>query len=133
MSDYDKKMVSVGSLKRGDTIIIDGIPCRITETSTSRPGKHGHAKVNMMAVGILDDKKRQLVMPGHDKVEAPIIEKKTAQVLSIAGNSASVMDMESYETFDLEIPDELKDSVKDGVEVLYWTLMGSKVMKQVKS
>ena len=125
-------MVSVGSLKKGDTIIIDGAPCRVTETSTSRPGKHGHAKVNMMAVGILDGKKRQLVMPGHDKVEAPIIEKKTAQVLSVAGNSANVMDMETYETFDLDIPDELKDSVKDGVEVLYWTLMGSKIMKQVK-
>ncbi len=71
-------------------------------------------------------------MPGHDKVEAPIIEKKTAQILSIAGNTASVMDMESYETFDLEIPEELKGEVAEGKEVLYWTLMGTKIMKQVK-
>ena len=91
---YEKKMVSVGSLKKGDTIIIDGIPCKITDTTTSRPGKHGHAKVNMMASGILDGKKRNLIMPGHDKVEAPIIEKKTAQVLSVSGNKANEMDME---------------------------------------
>lgn len=129
---YEKKLVSVGSLKKGDTIIIDGAPCKITDTSTSRPGKHGHAKVNMMAVGILDDKKRNLVMPGHDKVEAPIIEKKNAQVLSLSGKNANVMDMETYETFDLEVPEELKTEVKEGSEVLYWIIMGMKIIKQVK-
>jgi translation initiation factor 5A len=132
MSEYEKKLVSVGTLKKGDTIILDGAPCRITDTSTSRPGKHGHAKVNMMAVGILDGKKRQTVMPGHDKVEAPIIEKKNAQVLSVSGNMANIMDSETYETMDMEIPEELKADVKEGVEVLYWTIMGANVMKQVK-
>lgn len=129
---YEKKLVSVGTLKKGDTIILDDAPCKITDIATSRPGKHGHAKVNFMAVGILDGKKRQAVMPGHDKVEAPIIEKKNAQILSITGNTASVMDMETYETFNLEIPEELKAEVKEGKEVLYWELMGTKVMKQVK-
>ena len=129
---YEKKLVSVGSLKKGDTIIIDGAACKVTDTATSRPGKHGHAKVNMMAVGLLDGKKRNLVMPGHDKVEAPIIGKKNAQVLSVSGKTANVMDMETYETLDLEIPDELKDQVHEGVEVLYWSIMGTNVMKQVK-
>lgn len=132
MTEYEKKLVSVGSLKKGDTIIIDGAACKVTDTATSRPGKHGHAKVNLMAVGLLDDKKRNLVMPGHDKVEAPIIDKRTAQVLAVSGNSASVMDGESFETFDLEIPEELAGQVKEGSEVLYWGLMGVKVMKQVK-
>ncbi len=129
---YDKKLVSVGSLKKGDTIIIDGVACKITDTSTSRPGKHGHAKVNMMAVGLLDGKKRNLVMPGHDKVETPIIEKKTAQVLSVAGDKVNVMDTASYETFDLDVPEEFKDQIKEGSEVLYWVIMGSKVIRQVK-
>lgn len=129
----EKKLVSVGTLKKGDTIIIDDAPCKITDTATSRPGKHGHAKVNLTAVGILDGKKRQIVMPGHDRVEAPIIEKKSAQILSVNGNMANVMDMETYETFDMEVPEELKEEVKEGKEVLYWTIMGAKVMKQVKS
>jgi len=129
---YEKKLVSVGSLKKGDTIIIDGAACKITDTATSRPGKHGHAKVNMMAVGMLDGKKRNLVMPGHDKVEAPVVEKKNAQVLSIAENIANVMDTESYETFEMEIPEELRNEVHEGSEVLYWVLMGIKVIKQVK-
>src|SRR3989338_2331350 len=128
---YEKKSVSVGSLKKGDTIIVDDVPCKITDIATSRPGKHGHAKVNLMAVGILDGKKRNLVMPGHDKVEAPIIGKKTAQILAVNENNANVMDMESYETFEMEIPEELREQVHEGTEVLYWIIMGMKVMKQV--
>ena len=128
----ETKLVSVGTLKKGDTIVIEGAACKISDMSTSRPGKHGHAKVNLMTVGLLDRKKRQLTMPGHDKVEAPIIEKKTAQILSINGNIANVMDMETYETLDLEIPEELKADAAEGKEVLYWIIMGSNVMKQVK-
>tara|TARA_Y100000310_G_C20702665_1_gene831421 strand:- start:1795 stop:2190 length:396 start_codon:yes stop_codon:yes gene_type:complete len=128
----ETKLVSVGSLKKGETIVIDNAPCKVTDISVSRPGKHGHAKVNLMAVGMLDGKKRQLTMPGHDKVPAPIIEKKTAQVLSVSGTTANVMDMETYETFDLPIPEELQGQVNDGAEILYWALMGTKVIKQVK-
>ena len=128
----EKKLVSVGTLKKGDTIIIDNAPCKIVDLATSRPGKHGHAKVNLTAVGILDEKKRNIVMPGHDRVEAPIIEKKTAQILSITGNKANVMDMATFETFDMEIPEELAGEVKEGIEVLYWEIMGTKVMRQVK-
>ena len=130
--DYERKLVSVGSLKKGDTIIIDGNACRITDTATSRPGKHGHAKVNLMAAGIVDGKKRQMVIPGHDKVETPIIDKKTAQVLSVNGKVASVMDSESFETFDIDIPEELDGQVTEGSNVLYWAFMGIKLMKQVK-
>jgi translation initiation factor 5A len=129
---YEKKLVSISSLKKGDTLLIDGAPCKITSLQVSRPGKHGHAKVNLMAVGILDNKKRNLVMPGHDKVEVPIVEKRNAQVLSVSGNKANVMDTETYETFDLEIPEELQGQVTEGVQVLYWVLAGQKVMKQIK-
>jgi len=129
---YEKKLVGINTLKKGDTLIIDDAPCKITSMQVSRPGKHGHAKINLMAVGLLDDKKRNAVMPGHDKVEVPIVEKKNAQVLSVSGNMASVMDSETYETFELEIPEELQAEIKEGVQVLYWELMGQKILKQLK-
>lgn len=130
MADITHK--SVGSLKKGDNIIVDGAACVVTDTKTSRPGKHGHAKVNMMAVGMLDKKKRNLVLPGHDTVEVPIIGKKNAQVLSITGDHANVMDSETYESFDLEIAEDLKDTLKEGDTVLYWTILDAKVMKAIK-
>ncbi len=127
-----KKVTSVGSLTRGNYVIIEGVACKVTGTQTSRPGKHGHAKTRLSAVGILDKKKRIIVMPGHDNIDVPIIEKKTAQVLSINDNTANVMDSETYETFDLKIPEELKGSVVEGGNVLYWIILEDKVMKQVK-
>ena len=127
------KMGSVGSLQKGNYVIIDGAACKVVDTQTSRPGKHGHAKVRLSAVGLIDEKKRVVVMPGHDNIEVPIVEKKSAQVLSISGDTANVMDSESYETFDLKIPEELKGQVVEGCNVLYWVILNDKVMKQVKS
>jgi len=127
------KMQSVGSLQKGSYVVVEGVACRVSDTQVSRPGKHGHAKVRMTAVGVIDRKKRVVVMPGHDSVEVPIIEKKVAQVLSIQGDVANLMDAETYETFDLKIPEELKGEVAEGVNVMYWTVLTDKIMKQVKA
>ncbi|MCH8003369.1 MAG: translation initiation factor IF-5A [Nanoarchaeota archaeon] len=127
------KIQSVGSLQKGSYVILDGAACRVVDMQVSRPGKHGHAKVRLTAVGLVDEKKRIVVMPGHDNVDVPIIEKKSAQVLSIQNDAANVMDSESYETFDLKIPEELKGQVVEGANVTYWVILEDKVMKQVKS
>jgi len=71
-------------------------------------------------------------MPGGENVDSPIIEKKTAQVLSISGDMANVMNNETFETFDLNIPEELKDKVTSGVNILYWVILNDKIMKQVQ-
>ncbi|MFC1801647.1 translation initiation factor IF-5A [Nanoarchaeota archaeon] len=126
------KLTTAGQVQKGDTVLLDGEPCKVTGTQTSRPGKHGHAKVRMEGVGLVDGKKRVIVIPGHDKIEVPIIDKKNAQVLSISGETANVMDMETYETFDLKIPEEVKDQVVAGAQVVYWKMMDYRVLKQVK-
>ena len=130
MGEITKK--SIGTLQKGNYVVVDGVASVVQSTQTSRPGKHGHAKVRMQAIGILDGKKREIVMPGHDKIDCPIIGKKNAQVLSVTGNTANLMDMESYETFDLPIPQELEGQVVEGSVVLYWEILDDKVMKQVK-
>lgn len=122
----------VGSLKKGDYVVLDEAACTVSDIKVSRPGKHGHAKVNLTAVGMLDGKKRNTVMPGHDTIEAPVIGKRNAQVLNVTGNKANVMDSETYETFDLEIPDDLKGKVENGSTIVYWVILDDKVMKQVK-
>ncbi len=127
------KKVSVGTLQKGKYVVLEDAPCRVTDIQVSRPGKHGHAKVRITAVGIIDEKKRTAVMPGHDEIDSPILEKRTAQVLSVANNKAQVMDAETFETFDIEIPDEMKTECVEGANILYWKIMDSKVMKQIKA
>ncbi|MCK5281921.1 MAG: translation initiation factor IF-5A [Nanoarchaeota archaeon] len=128
----ETKPVSIGSLKKGNFIVIEGIACKVFDIQVSRPGKHGHAKIRMTGVGLTDGKKRIIMAPGHDHVDTPLIEKKTAQVLSLSGNTANVMDNESYETFDLAVPEELQGQAKEGVQVLYWIILDDRVMKQVQ-
>ena len=124
----EKKLAHATSLKVGGYVIFNGKACRIIDILTSRPGKHGHAKVRISAVGLIDGSKIIKLHPGHDKIEVPIIEKETAQILSITGDTASVMDSTTYETFDLKIPEDLKASTGEGNQVTYWVIMGQKVM-----
>ena len=127
-----KKMEEISKLKEGRYIVIDGAACVIMKMSRSAPGKHGHAKYRVDAVDVITGSKKVMLYTGHDKVEVPIIEKKPAQVLGISGNTAQVMDMETYENFDLEIPDELKDKIVVGAQVMYWSILGKKVLKSLK-
>jgi translation initiation factor 5A len=127
----DITLKSVGQLQKGNYVILDGAACVVSSTQTSRPGKHGHAKVRLEAVGMIDGKKRQAVMPGHDSIEVPVVGKKNAQVLSVDGKAANVMDMETYETYDLVIPDEMADQIVAGCVVLYWEILNDRIIKQV--
>jgi len=127
------KLIAATSIQEGRYIVLDDVPCKVTSVQISRPGKHGHAKVRITAIGIIDNKKRDIVMPGHDMVPTPVIDKKTAQVLSVHDNIANVVDAETYETFDIEVPEELKADCIPGSNVLYWSIIGSKIMKQIKS
>src|SRR3989338_1540876 len=126
------KVVGASLIKEGSFIIIEGSACKVIGAETSKSGKHCHAKARIVAVGLIDNKKREIVLPGHDNVEVPIIEKKSAQVLSVSGDVANVMDDESFETIDLKIPEELKDTVVSGVKIIYWIILDEKVMKQIK-
>ncbi|MEK6974289.1 MAG: translation initiation factor IF-5A [Nanoarchaeota archaeon] len=128
----DKKVVDVGSLKVGSYVIVDGAACVVKNIQISKPGKHGSTKARIEAVGIVDEQKRIFIKPTSDRVEVPIIEKKNAQVLSIHGNIANVMESETYETFDIDIPEEMQNQVKEGGSVLYWIILDKKVLKQVK-
>lgn len=119
--------------KPGRYVIFDGFACIVKNVEISKPGKHGHAKCRIEAIAIKDSKKIIKVMPGHDKVESPIIEKKIAQILSVVGNKANVMDMESFETFDMIIPDELKAKVFEGVQVTYWIVLDEKLMQEISN
>jgi translation initiation factor 5A len=127
------KRKGAGNFVKGNYIVIEGAACVVSDIQLSKPGKHGHTKVRLDAIGMIDGKKRQIVVPGHSELETPVIEKKNAQVLNINGDSASVMDSETYETFDLAIPEELKAEIKEGVVIVYWLILEDRIMKQIKT
>jgi translation initiation factor 5A len=123
--------IPVKDVKEGRFILIDNVPCKVVDIETSAPGKHGSAKVRITAIGIFDGQKRTLLKPSSADVEAPVITKKRAQVVSISGNMAQLMDLESYETYELQIPEELKESIKPGAEVEIIESMNQRAISRV--
>ncbi|MBD3262003.1 MAG: translation initiation factor IF-5A [Candidatus Altiarchaeales archaeon] len=117
----EKRIAELRSLKEGRYILIDDVPCRISKMSHSKPGKHGGAKVNIEGTGIFDGKKRNLMKPASDKTEVPVIDKRVAQVLTKVQDNVQLMDMESYETFDIPMPQdpETANLMQEGKEVFY--------------
>ena len=121
-----KELAEVRTLKVGRYMIIDEEPCKIMSISTSKPGKHGEAKARIEAIGIFDGQKRSVVHPVKHKVSVPIIDKRSAQIVSIMGENVQLMDLETYETFEMKITDEFKDMLQPGSEVLYLEALGRK-------
>jgi translation initiation factor 5A len=123
---------SIKNLQPGRYCVIDGEPCKVLDVSHSVSGKHGGAKSRLEAIGLFDNKRRSVVKPADAEMEVPIIEKKIGQVVAIIGNSAQIMDMTDYETFDIPIPEELKDKIAQGKEVSYWVIMGKKILVETR-
>ncbi len=124
------KLIHGSEAKSGSAIIFDGIPCIVRTNDISKTGKHGHAKCRIEAISVLDGKKKVFVCSGHDRLEVPMINKNKAQVLSISGDKASVMDLESYETIEMAVPEEMKLELKEEDQVEYWNVEGSKIIKK---
>jgi translation initiation factor 5A len=127
-----KEMAEVRELKVGRYVLIDEEPCKIQSISTSKPGKHGEAKARIEAVGIFDEQKRVVVHPVKHKVGVPIIDKRSAQVLALMGTDVvQLMDMETYETFEMPVPEDLKGQIEPGKEILYLQAMGKRKITRV--
>ena len=121
------KASTIKSLKPGHYAMIENEPCKVLSISLSKPGKHGSTKARVDAVGIFDNKKRNLLKPADSAIQVPIIEKKKAQIISISGAYVQLMDMEEYNTFDATIPEEMKGKLESGAEINYWKI-GEKVL-----
>ncbi len=127
-----KKVVEVKTLKVGKYVILDGEASKIVNIQTSSPGKHGAAKARVDAIGIFDNQKRGIVKPVDAKIDVPIIDKRTAQVLALMGSDVQLMDLETYETFEVPIPEELRNDLIEGAEVGYIIALGNKKLMRIK-
>ncbi|WP_457741650.1 translation initiation factor IF-5A [Thermococcus sp.] len=132
----DKTKVQVSKLKPGRYIIIDGEPCRIVNITVSSPGKHGSAKARIEAVGIFDGKVRSIVKPTSAEVDVPIIDKRVGQVIAITPDTVQIMDMETYELYDVPfeggVDEEVRDQLREGITVEYWETLGRIQIKRIR-
>lgn len=127
----DRIFGSIGDLKIGKYVIIDDHPCRVVSMDKSKPGKHGAAKVNIVAISLSDSSKHSLMKPSDATVEIPIVNRKRAQIVSVSGINAQLMDLDTFETFEVEIPEEFRSEVESGKEIEYMEVMGKRILGRI--
>lgn len=125
------KVINATEAKVGTTILVDNEAYTVRSNDISKTGKHGASKCRIEAVGVFSDKKKVIAVPGHERFEVPMISKKKAQVLSVADTTASVMDLESFETIDIAFAEELKDQIAPEQQVEYWDVEGKKMIRRI--
>jgi len=119
-------------LRPNGFVLIDDVPCRVEKVDVSKSGKHGAAKARVDAIGLFDNRRRSVVKPADDTLDVPILEKKRAQIVSIIGNKAQLMDLNDFSVFELDIPEERKEKIRQGEEVDYFEVVGIKTLKELK-
>jgi len=124
------KLIDATAAKPGTTILIDGDAYNVRSNDISKTGKHGASKCRIEAVGILVDKKKIVAVPGSERFEVPLVDKRKAQVLNVGEKTASIMDLENFETLDVAMNEEIKDEIKEERQVEYWDIEGTKIVKR---
>nr|WCZ58368.1 probabletranslation initiation factor 5A-1 [Paratrimastix eleionoma] len=93
------------SLKRGSVMVIKGRPCKVMETSTSKTGKHGHAKMHIVAIDIFNGKKCEALTSATHNVDIPDIERKDYTLLDIAADGFLTLQTATGTREDLKLPE----------------------------
>merc|ERR1712014_125332 len=79
-----------GEIRKGSHLMIKGRPCKCVEVSTSKTGKHGHAKAHIVAIDIFTGKKLEDLCPTSHNLDAPFVKRTEFTVLDINFDSGEV-------------------------------------------
>ena len=131
--------MEAGQIRKGGMIMIKGQPCKVSDVSVSKTGKHGHAKCNFIAYNIFNNKKLEDMIPSTHTTSVPIVSRKEYSLVDIDDEDyLSLMDEDGNTREDLKLPEypgnyasELKDEF--GKKQLLVTVLKSCGQEQVIS
>merc|ERR1712042_394930 len=89
---------------------------KIVEMSTSKTGKHGHAKVHMVALDIFTGKKLEDICPSTHNMEVPNVKRKDYQLIGMEDEFLSLMDDSGDTRDDLKCPgDDVGTEIRNAI------------------
>ncbi|PAV15824.1 eukaryotic translation initiation factor 5A [Pyrrhoderma noxium] len=117
------------ALRKNGHVVIKGRPCKIVDMSTSKTGKHGHAKVNLVAIDIFTGKKLEEISPSTHNVDVPNVKRDDYQLLDIAedDNFLSLMTTDGALKDDVKLPEgeigqQIQDAFSEGKDLIITVL-----------
>ena len=118
--------IKAGSCKKGVHVMLKGNPCKVIDVSTSKTGKHGHAKINITGIDIFSGKKYQESSPTSHNLMQPVITKQDYQLveldnddfLTLLDENGSVREDLTLESDDNDLTSRLKEDFKAGKEIM---------------
>lgn len=129
------------SLRKNGHVLIKNRPCKIVEMSTSKTGKHGHAKVHLVGIDIFTSKKYEDICPSTHNMDVPRVSRKDYQLVNISDDDyMSLMEDEGNTREDIKVPiSEIGTEIKtrfqkgDSFSVTILSSMGEETAVGVKA
>jgi translation initiation factor 5A len=129
------------ALRKNGFVVIKGRPCKIVDMSTSKTGKHGHAKVHLVAIDIFTAKKYEDLSPSTHNMDVPNVSRREYQLLDISDDGfLNLMDEDGVLKDDVRMPDgEIGDKInklfkvdEKDTNVIVLTSMGEEAAVEAK-
>jgi len=111
------------ALRKNGHVVIKGRPCKIVEMSTSKTGKHGHAKVHLVAIDIFTAKKYEDICPSTHNMDVPNVSRNEYTVVNIDDGFLNLITQDGTAKDDVKLPEgtlgeEINAAFDDGKEVI---------------
>ncbi|KAL2147842.1 hypothetical protein VTI28DRAFT_5614 [Corynascus sepedonium] len=106
------------ALRKNGHVVIKGRPCKIVDMSTSKTGKHGHAKVHLVALDIFTGKKLEDLSPSTHNMDVPVVKRSEWQLLDISDDGyLNLYGSDNSEKNDVKLPEgELGQKIQEGFD-----------------
>lgn len=110
--------MQAGSIRKNGHIVIKGRPCKVVDVSTSKTGKHGHAKCHFVAVDIFTSKKMEDLQPSSHNCDVPHVSRSDYTLIDISDDGFVSLMTDSGDTKDdLTLPKGTDELEKLAVQI----------------
>uniref|UniRef100_A0A1B6EIB1 Eukaryotic translation initiation factor 5A n=1 Tax=Cuerna arida TaxID=1464854 RepID=A0A1B6EIB1_9HEMI len=129
------------ALRKNGFVMLKSRPCKIVDMSTSKTGKHGHAKVHLVGLDIFTGKKYEDICPSTHNMDVPRVKRDDYQLTDISDDGYLCLMSDNGDLReDLKLPDsdlgaQIKSEYDNGKDLICTVLKscGEEVVIAIKS